>query len=63
MDGLEEVLKPTNEESGKIIDNTSCYIATITNSENAKNAKVGQKVEIRLPSNEETRAEITEQGI
>lgn len=84
VDGLEEVLKPTNEcfsalnqeyldklnlktgkivptneESGKIIDNTSCYIATITNSENTKNAKVGQKVEIRLPSNEETRAEIT----
>lgn len=84
VDGLEDVLKPTNdcfstlnkeyldklnlktgkivptsEESGKIIDNTSCYIATITNSENAKNAKVGQKVEIRLPNNEETKAEIT----
>lgn len=84
VDGLEDVLKstndcfsalnkeyldklnlktgkivPTNEESGKIIDNTSCYIATITNSENAKNAKIGQKVEIRLPNNEETKAEIT----
>lgn len=50
---------PTNEECGKIVDNTYCYIATVTNSEEAKNAKVGDDVEARLPSGEEVPAEIT----
>lgn len=84
VDGLEDVLKPTEEcfstlskeylenldlktgkiipasdECGKIIDNTSCYIATITNTDEAKNAKVGDKIKVRLPSGSEVSAEIT----
>lgn len=84
VDGLEEVLKPTeecfssltkeylenldlktgkivptSEESGKIIDNTYCYIATISHSEEAKNAQVGDRVRVRLPSGLEVSAEIT----
>ena len=84
VDGLEEVLKPTeecfstltkeylekldlktgkivptSEESGKIIDNTYCYIATISNTEEAKNAEVGDRVRVRLPSGSEVSAEIT----
>lgn len=84
VDGLEDVLKPTEEcfstlskeylenldlktgkivptsdECGKIIDNTSCYIATVTSTEEAKNAKVGDMVKIRLPSGSEVSAEIT----
>ena len=50
---------PTSEESGKIIDNTYCYIATISNSEEAKNAEVGDMVRVRLPSGSEVSAEIT----
>ena len=41
------------------MDNTYCYIATITNTEEAKNAKVGDKVNVRLPSGEEVSAEIS----
>ena len=84
VDGLEDVLKPTeecfstltkeylekldlktgkivptSEESGKIIDNTYCYIATISNTEEAKNAEVGDKLRVRLPSGTEVSAEIT----
>lgn len=83
VDGLEEVLKPTeeclstlskeyleqldlqtgktiptSEECGKIIDNTYCYIATISNTEEAKNAKVNDSINVRLPSGEEVSAEI-----
>ena len=50
---------PTSEESGKIIDNTYCYIATISNTEEAKNAEVGDRVRVRLPSGSEVSAEIT----
>lgn len=49
----------TSEESGKVIDNFSCYIATISSSEEAKNAEVGQKIKIRLSNNVEIPAEIT----
>ena len=84
VDGLEDVLKPTEEcfsslskeylenlnlktgkivatssENGKIIDNTSCYIATISESEEAKNAKVNDKVKVRLNNNAEIPAQIT----
>ena len=83
VDGLEEVLKPTeeclstlskeyleqldlqtgktiptSEECGKIVDNTYCYIATISNTEEAKNAKVNDSINVRLPSGEEVSAEI-----
>lgn len=49
----------TNEECGKVIDNFYCYIATITSSEEAQKAQVGDKVKIRLSNNVETSAEIT----
>lgn len=49
----------TSEESGKVINNFSCYIATVSSSEEAKNAEVGQKVKIRLSNNMEISAEIT----
>lgn len=49
----------TSEESGKVINNFSCYIATISSSEEAKNAEVGQDVKIRLSNNVEIPAEIT----
>lgn len=49
----------TNEECGKVIDNFSCYIAIITDSEEAKLSKVGDNVKLRLPNNVEVKAEIT----
>lgn len=49
----------TNEECGKIIDNFTCYIATISSSEEAKKAEIGQKVKLRLSNNAEITAEIT----
>lgn len=52
-------LVATSEESGKIIDNFSCYIVTISSSEEAKNAEVGKKIKIRLSNNTEIPAEIT----
>lgn len=42
----------TNDECGKIINSSKCYIATITNSEEAKNAQIDKKVQIRLSNNE-----------
>ena len=48
----------SNEECGKVIDNFECYIATISGSEEAKNAKVGDKVKVRLSNNAEIQAEI-----
>lgn len=48
----------TNEECGKVIDNFTCYIATITSSEEAKTAEVGDDVKVRLSNNEEVYAEI-----
>ena len=38
----------TNDECGKVIDSSNCYIATISNSEKAKNAKVKDSVQVRL---------------
>jgi len=83
VDGLEEVLLPSNlgslskkmledldlktgqivstsEESGKIIDNFSCYIACILKSEKLQeqDIKIGDKLKIRLSNNEEIKAEI-----
>lgn len=48
----------TNDECGKIIDNTSCYIATISNSEKAKEAKIDDNIEVRLPNNTEISGQI-----
>ena len=49
----------TNSESGKVIDNFYCYIATITSSEEAKQAEVGDRVKARLSNNAEVDAEIS----
>lgn len=49
----------SNEECGKVIDNFECYIATISSSEEARNAKVGDSVKVRLSNNAEISAEIT----
>lgn len=49
----------TSNECGKIIDNFSCYIATISSSKQSKEAKVGDKVKIRLPNNVEIDSEVT----
>lgn len=38
----------TNENEGKIINNFKCYIAVITNSDEAKNAEIGDKVNLKL---------------
>lgn len=52
-------LVATSEESGKVIDNFSCYIVTVSSSEEAKNAEVGKTIKIRLSNNTEIPAEIT----
>ena len=39
---------PTSNESGKIIDNYECYIVAVLSSSYAKNAEVGQEVQLRL---------------
>lgn len=49
----------TNNECGKIIDNFTCYIATISNSTQAKEAKVGDSLKIRLSNNAEIEAKIS----
>ena len=49
----------TNEECGKVINNFVCYIATVTSSEEAKQAKVGDKIKVRLSNNVEVSAEIS----
>lgn len=41
----------TNDECGKIIDSSECYIATISDSEESRNAKLEDKVQIRLANN------------
>lgn len=48
----------TSEEAGKVIDNFCCYIATITSSEEAKQAEVGNRVKVRLSNNVEVPAKI-----
>lgn len=49
----------TNEECGKVIDGFSCYIATISSSDEAKQTQVGKRVKVRLSNNVEISAEIT----
>ena len=48
----------TNDECGKIIDNSYCYIATISNTEEGKNAKVDDIVKIRFSDNNIIKAKI-----
>lgn len=47
-----------SNESGKVVDNFKCYIATIMDSDKAKEAKVGDNVKIRLSNSEEISASI-----
>lgn len=49
----------TSDECGKVIDNFSCYIAVIANSEESKNTEIGKKIRIRLSNNSEITAEIS----
>ena len=48
----------TSEKTGKIINNFECYIAVSTNTNEAKNASVGDNAKIRLATNEEIPVEI-----
>lgn len=48
----------TSDEKGKVVDNYYCYIATVMNSEKAKEAEVGKKLKIRLPNGDEISAKI-----
>lgn len=49
----------TGNKMGKVINNYECYIATVLSSEDAKKAKVGKKINIRLSSQDEIPAEIS----
>ncbi len=48
----------TSGEAGKVIDNFIYYIATSVDSTEAMNAKIGDKVTIRLSTNDEIKSEI-----
>ncbi len=48
----------TSETIGKVINNFECYIAVTTDTNDAKNAQVGDNIKIRLSSNQEIPAEI-----
>ncbi len=48
-----------NDEKGKIINNFECYIAVILNSNEAKNARLGDKVKLILSNLEEISAIIS----
>lgn len=48
----------TNSEFGKVINNYECYIACILKSEEAKQAEVGDKVELRLSTQDIITAKI-----
>lgn len=49
----------TSNECGKIIDNFTCYIVTVSKSEQAKEAKVGNIIKVRLSNNSEVDAKIS----
>ena len=48
----------TSNQMAKVINNYECYIATLTNSDDAKKAKVGDKVSLRLSTQDEIKATI-----
>lgn len=49
----------TSNEMGKVINNYECYIATIMDSKEAKEASVGKKVKLRLSTQDEISATIS----
>lgn len=48
----------TSDTMGKVINNFECYIAVSTNTEEARKAELGDKIEIRLATNQEIPAEV-----
>ncbi len=61
LDGLElktGQIVTTSNQMGKVINNYECYIATVTDSKEAKEAKVGKKVSLRLSTQDEIKATI-----
>lgn len=48
----------TSEEKGKVINNFKCYLACYIKSDKAREAKIGDKVKIRLPNSKETTATV-----
>ena len=49
----------TSDQMGKVINNYECYIASIMQSKEAKEAKVGKKVTLRLSTQDEITATIS----
>lgn len=49
---------PSSNESGKIVNNYNCYIATILKSDKAKKAEIDDKVQLILPTGDEVKATI-----
>ena len=50
---------PVSDEKGKIINNFECYIATVLNSDQAKDARIGDKVKLVLSNLKEISASIS----
>ena len=51
---------PQSEEEGKVVNNFSCYIACVINTDNAMEARKGDSVTLRLSNTEEVSAKIEE---
>ena len=49
---------PISSEAGKIVDNYSCYIVCVLDSEYARDTEVGDNVTIKLPSGNEVEANV-----
>lgn len=49
---------PNSEEKGKIINNFECYIAVMSSSDEAKRARIGDKITIQLSNSEKIEAEV-----
>ena len=49
---------PSSDECGKIVNNYYCYIATVTDKEEAKQAEVNDNIKIVLPTGDEVKAKI-----
>ena len=49
---------PTSSESGKIIDNYSCYIVSVLDSDYARDVEVGDSLSLILPSGSEVDATV-----
>ena len=58
LDEIDNYLIKSVDESGKIIDNYSCYIVSVLDSDYAKDAEVGDELTLRLPSGEDVSATI-----